>query len=396
MVETSVILEAGIVAIVVITIIALGTVFFLLMQSIGKKPETDLEQLNLDRKLNRILKEIKKRKAKKKLSDREQTSEEEQLAKETEVKKEDVDTRQRKFSYVIYYQSGKQEQRQYPIVKICFTGGPCAGKTTALASCAQQLRQIGIYTLVVPEAATMLNRAGASIANANLDTPRVLRFQINLMKLQIALEDIFTEIGSDLYPEDKVVILCDRGVMDGAAYMTQPMWQALLDETGWSNTQLREKRYDMVLHLITAADGAEDYYGSESNKSRYEGLEAAIATDKKTQIVWLGHPRFSIIDNSVAGFSNKINRCIDRIFHYLGLPKANTFYKKFLLKGSQAGTSYLGDAVATFDIEVTYLQPKKGSYEEKISKRVIYHQSNRNKWKHAHIHIQLYSLRIKN
>eukprot|EP00826_Nyctotherus_ovalis_P054040 TRINITY_DN7059_c0_g1_i2.p1 TRINITY_DN7059_c0_g1~~TRINITY_DN7059_c0_g1_i2.p1 ORF type:complete len:353 (-),score=100.80 TRINITY_DN7059_c0_g1_i2:73-1131(-) len=215
----------------------------------------------------------------------------------------------------------------------------------------------------------MLNRAGVSIANANLDSPRVLRFQINLMKLQITLEDIFTEIGSDLYPEDQVVILCDRGVMDGAAYMTKPMWQALLDETGWSNTQLRDKRYDMVLHLITAADGAKDYYSSDSNQSRYEGLEVAIATDKKTQLCWFGHPRFSIIDNSLPGFNNKIKRCLDRIFHYLGLPKANTFYKKFLLRRIQSGASYLGDTVATFDIEVTYIQPKRGTYEEKVSRR---------------------------
>jgi len=216
----------------------------------------------------------------------------------------------------------------------------------------------------------MLNKAGVSIANANLDTPRVLRFQINLMKMQIALEDTFTEIGNDLYPDDKVVILCDRGVMDGAAYMTKPMWQALLDETGWSNSQLRDKRYDMVLHLITAADGAKEHYNTNSNESRYEGLEEAIATDKRTQQSWLGHSSFNIIDNSGPGFNNKIRRCLDRIFHYLGLPKANTFSKKFLLRGFPTGTSYLGDPVATFNIEVTYLQPKKGSYEEKISKRV--------------------------
>ena len=130
------------------------------------------------------------------------------------------------------------------------------------------------------------------IANANLDTPRVLRFQINLMKMQMALEDIFTDIANDLYPEDKVVILCDRGVMDGSAYMTKPMWQALLDETGWSNSQLRDRRYDMVLHLVTAADGAKEYYSSASNESRYEDFQGAIATDQKTQRGWIGHPSF--------------------------------------------------------------------------------------------------------
>ncbi|KKP80634.1 MAG: hypothetical protein UR82_C0087G0001, partial [Candidatus Moranbacteria bacterium GW2011_GWF1_35_5] len=51
----------------------------------------------------------------------------------------------------------------------------------------------------------MFNRAGVSIANAKLDLPRVLRFQINLMKMQMALEDIFTDIALDLYPESRAV-----------------------------------------------------------------------------------------------------------------------------------------------------------------------------------------------
>jgi thymidylate kinase len=182
--------------------------------------------------------------------------------------------------------------RSSPIVKICFTGGPCAGKTTAIASCAQQLTQLGIHTYVVPEAATLLNRGGATIANGNLNPALVVKFQINLMKTQIALEDAFSEIANDLHPNDRVVILCDRGVMDGAAYSSGPAWQALLDETGWSNSQLRDKRYDLVLHLVTAADGAEDFYTKANNESRFEDVKEAVNSDKRTQLAWIGHPYF--------------------------------------------------------------------------------------------------------
>jgi len=128
--------------------------------------------------------------------------------------------------------------RTAPIVKICFTGGPCAGKTTALALCAKNLQQLGIPTFIVPEAATMLNRGGAMINNGSLNPALIVKFQINLMRLQMALEDVFCEIAIDNFPEVRVVILCDRGVMDGSAYMAGPMWQALMDETGWSTTQL--------------------------------------------------------------------------------------------------------------------------------------------------------------
>jgi uncharacterized membrane protein len=48
----------------------------------------------------------------------------------------------------------------------------------------------------------------------------------------MTLEDTFMQIALDL--DHKVVILCDRGVMDGMAYCDQNIWQAILDETYWS------------------------------------------------------------------------------------------------------------------------------------------------------------------
>ena len=48
----------------------------------------------------------------------------------------------------------------------------------------------------------------------------------------MALEDIFIQIA--LNSEQKCVIICDRGVMDGSAYCDENVWQALLDDTGWN------------------------------------------------------------------------------------------------------------------------------------------------------------------
>jgi len=52
---------------------------------------------------------------------------------------------------------------KHPIIRICLTGGPCAGKTTALATLNQTLSQLGFRVLIVPEAATMLMKGGAMI-----------------------------------------------------------------------------------------------------------------------------------------------------------------------------------------------------------------------------------------
>jgi hypothetical protein len=50
--------------------------------------------------------------------------------------------------------------------KICITGGPCAGKTTALAMLQSDLLQLGFVVLTVPEAATILMKGGAMIVSS--------------------------------------------------------------------------------------------------------------------------------------------------------------------------------------------------------------------------------------
>ena len=51
------------------------------------------------------------------------------------------------------------------VTRILLTGGPCAGKTTALASISQDLTQLGYKVLVVPEAATLIGTGGAMIVS---------------------------------------------------------------------------------------------------------------------------------------------------------------------------------------------------------------------------------------
>jgi hypothetical protein len=55
--------------------------------------------------------------------------------------------------------------------------------------------------------------------------------------------------------------------MDGSAYTDENVWQAILDETGWSTIQLRDKRYEAVVHLVSAADGAESFYNHATNEA---------------------------------------------------------------------------------------------------------------------------------
>lgn len=42
------------------------------------------------------------------------------------------------------------------IFKIVLTGGPCAGKTTAITTLADKLRENGFVVYIIPEAASMI------------------------------------------------------------------------------------------------------------------------------------------------------------------------------------------------------------------------------------------------
>lgn len=59
--------------------------------------------------------------------------------------------------------SSTKKKNEYPITRICLTGGPCAGKTTALTELTLVLQQMGFRVLQVPEAATIMKKGGALI-----------------------------------------------------------------------------------------------------------------------------------------------------------------------------------------------------------------------------------------
>lgn len=81
------------------------------------------------------------------------------------------------------------------ITRICLTGGPCAGKTTALATLSQVFAQMGYRVLQVPEVATILMKGNALIQTHKMTMSNAVQFQISLMKLQMSLEKIFIEIA---------------------------------------------------------------------------------------------------------------------------------------------------------------------------------------------------------
>ena len=248
------------------------------------------------------------------------------------------------------------------ITKIVVTGGPCAGKTTAMSWIQNAFTKMGYAVLFVDETATQLITGGASpwLSTSNRD------FQLQLIRLQQAKETAFTEIGKTL-KESKILIVCDRAVMDNCAYMSVQEFSWGMKMMNASKVSLRDQ-YDAVFHLVTAAKGAEKYYTLSNNEARTETVEEASALDDRLIAAWTGHPHFRIIDNS-SGFEEKMLRLIREITSFLGEPAPMEIERKFLIARPDLQALEKLPNCERVDIVQTYLRSGDPSEELRIRQR---------------------------
>ena len=206
------------------------------------------------------------------------------------------------------------------IKKIVLTGGPCAGKTTALVKITEYFSGFGYKVFNVPEVPTIYSTAGWNYLTPNRDL--YYQGERAILETQLAFEDQFMKLAQVC--EKPVLIVCDRGAMDISAYIKPEEWEEITRMAGTNSNALRES-YDAVLHLVSAADGAEQYYTTATNATRYEqaneeGLRIARELDKKVIKAWTGHSHLRVINNH-DDFENKLNRVLSEISKVVGLPQ---------------------------------------------------------------------------
>lgn len=218
----------------------------------------------------------------------------------------------------------KDKERKMKVSKIVITGGPCAGKTTAMSWIQNAFTQKGYAVLFVPETATELITGGVApwTCGSNVE------YQQCQLKLQMEKENIFEQAARTM-KSDKILIVCDRGALDNRAYMDAVEFAAALDFVGASEVKLRDS-YDAVFHLVTAAKGAEGFYTTANNAARTETVEEAAALDDKLIAAWTGHPHLRVIDNAT-DFEAKMRRLIAEISSFLGEPEPFEIERKFLI-----------------------------------------------------------------
>lgn len=248
-----------------------------------------------------------------------------------------------------------------PVVKkICITGGPCAGKTTALAHIKERVIALGFDVLIVPEAATLLLGGGYSYNREDVND--TANFQTHLLQVQLALEEAFE--ARAWQSQKKTLIVCDRGACDGRAFCSLEAWTIVERTLGLTTTELRDKRYDAVIHLETAAISSSELYKQhlDSNPVRVEkNPNYAIQMDNRLKTAWTGCPRLRVIP-ATPDFQSKLKRILDVISGVIGVPLPLEIERKFLVK------SVSEIPVHSEEVEIiqNYLQPHYNGTEGQV------------------------------
>ncbi|MBR2571783.1 MAG: AAA family ATPase [Clostridia bacterium] len=246
------------------------------------------------------------------------------------------------------------------IRKIVITGGPCAGKTTAMSWIQNNMPSRGYRVLFVPETATELIGGGVApwTCGTNLD------YQKCQVRLQKTKEELFEQAARTM-PVDKVLIVCDRGMLDNKAYMTDAEFREALSSIGVSEVEMRDQ-YDAVFHLVTAAKGQEDAYAKSA--VRVESIPQAIELDDKLLACWNGHPHLRVIDNST-DFEKKLERLLAEINAFLGEPELLEIERSYLIEYPDVEWLKHNPNCQRIEVVQTYLNPTQPGDERSIRQR---------------------------
>lgn len=257
------------------------------------------------------------------------------------------------------------------MLKIVLTGGPCAGKTQITNFLVQILEDRGYHVFICPETPTELILNGIRpCKNVSLEN-----FQNFVLDKQLAKEELYNHL-IDYYDNDKIIVFYDRGILDACAYVDKcPTFENMLKDRKLTFADVYS-HYDAVFHLVTAADGAEDFYQWNdptkddvgNNAARSESPEEARIKDKKTLNSWIGHPYLRVFDNST-NFDGKIKRVVEEVFSLLGEPVPKEIERKFLIKKPTLKEIESLGYVSKTNIIQTYLKSNNSKIERRVRQR---------------------------
>lgn len=203
--------------------------------------------------------------------------------------------------------------------RVVISGGPAGGKTSLIEWIHLVLKVLGEKVITQQEVVTFIGQRGLDPSKYRDDPEKWEMYQRFVAMLTMMLED--TAMGYGMKGGTGIITF-DRGLIDVEVYGGEELFAQILKDMGLTREDVYD-RYDMVIHMTTAALGAEEaYLDTTNNGVRYETLEEAQEIDRKQVEAWQGHPNFHILTNEYENFRKKLSAGLNLLMKHYNAFKA--------------------------------------------------------------------------
>lgn len=126
-----------------------------------------------------------------------------------------------------------------------------------------------------------------------------------------------------------------------------------MHDLGLNVAQIRDGRYDAVLHMVTAADGAKEHYNTWiRGDGFYQSSDDAVEKDEMLRKAYSGHRRWQLVRNMPGkSLQDKIDFTRKCILHTIALEcETATEQRKFELRANKLESNGLPIALSEADV----------------------------------------------
>ncbi|MBR6223356.1 MAG: ATP-binding protein [Lachnospiraceae bacterium] len=190
------------------------------------------------------------------------------------------------------------------VKRVVITGGPCAGKTTAIENIRTYFEEKKSRVIFVNEVPTEIMKMGITLAKYGK-----LPFQKAIIDLQRKKEQVIMDAACSVEGEQEVLIIYDRGILDHFIYLNDKEQKLIEEEMGIDRQQLYGN-YDLIIHMLSVASKMPELY--ENSEFRLEAVPEAKEIDNKIGNIWKQHSNYIQIDCE-RNFEDKIQKLINII-----------------------------------------------------------------------------------
>ena len=175
----------------------------------------------------------------------------------------------------------KTARHEHEPFKVVLTGGPCAGKSTALNLIKENLIQKGYDVYTVPETSTILLSNGCKYPGLH-NTELLLHYEELYTRLQLHIENTFNAIAIKNIEISKKnsIIIYDRGILDVKAYVSEAIWHEILDRLKLTEQDILN-RYHLICDLVSTAVDIPEFFTTDNNIARTETVTEAKELDSR-------------------------------------------------------------------------------------------------------------------